>query len=72
MLKALGWSKQYMVESLSGQAEFVSTCYNFLPLVRLPLLHAYMSVLTAVIAGALYPWDNLGKAVKFQACVVQS
>ena len=31
-----------------------------------------MTVLTAVVAGALYPWDNLGKSGKFQDCVTQS
>ena len=35
------------------------------PLVRLPLLNAYMPVLTAIAAGTLYPWDNLGNAGKF-------
>ena len=53
--RVLVWPKQYMVESTSGQ----TACVNLLPqtnhLSDSPLLHAYM---TAVAAGALYPWDN--------------
>ena len=65
-----------LVESRSGQAFFRAcvnqllpqTQTNFQPLVGLPHLLAYMNVhvLTAIAAGALYPWDNLGKARKFQ------